>query len=384
MKSYSITTGPFTAKSWSGSYTVYLAKQSGWRQKPPYDRATSYVYEEYKRDYGEHVSADSRLWGWDSPPPSQGFADYEASVRNRAYKKWVNQLGDGSSFGATVTAERKETWGLFVEVTTRLLRAALAVKRMHFFEAASILGIPYRESKKLVRVGYRTEVRYDRRQRRKRKMRVPVYQKKTMMNWGGGRDYVKTLASGWLMYSYGVKPLASDCYNAIDFLTREEPHARYRGFGRGAQTYTQYRDGPYYDEVKCDLKVGCVGSVKATNLDLFLLNKMGLTNPLQWALEAIPFSFVVDWFSNLSDVVSAMNELGGLQIDNAVTSEKNKQVRRERTLSGGASQVTQYRFVRLLGLPDPKLVFQWERFSWQRGLNAISLLAGFLEKSPRK
>lgn len=373
---YTRTWGPFTMPSWSGVYLTYYKEQHGVRQKPPYDVDTTYSLVEYKRLSGEHLNADDSFWGADSPPEDLRRAQVRA--RNRARETWLDRLGDGSSFGATVTAERKETWALFVNSAGKALLAAKQVKNLQFAKAAQTLGLPYREVRKRKRVGFTWETRYDPRQGRKRRVRVPHYQNFTTFDWGTGRDHLKTLANGWLMYSYGVKPLAQDCYNAIDVLTRKEPYGVIKGRWAKEDVFLEWP----IDTFDIKIKVRQKARVVVTNYDLLLLDRTGFLNPFQWALEAVPFSFVIDWFSNLSQVVSAMNELGGVRVENPLISESHKELwvrdGGTDTLRGSANR---YRYVRREGLIRPELQFNWERFSWQRGLNAISLLVGFLKGS---
>lgn len=103
-------------------------------------------------------------------------------------------------------------------------------------------------------------------------------------------------------------------------------------------------------------------------------------------------SFVVDWFSNLSAVVSSFTDFVGLKVEkpcvnyycyadeyfwtNNPWDPPVDQPRASRRLS---------RYTRrTLGLVLPKLTFSYERFQWQRGLNAISLLVGLLPRSTKR
>jgi hypothetical protein len=46
---------------------------------------------------------------------------------------------------------------------------------------------------------------------------------------------------------------------------------------------------------------------------------MGLTNPASWVWEAIPFSFVVDWFANVGQVLGSITDLYGVILVNPST-----------------------------------------------------------------
>ena len=80
----------------------------GYRQPRPYNVNTS--MKSY-RSFG--VNTDSRSWAW-GVADGLRFLDpkVDQQVANKAYAKLVSKIGDQSSFGATLTAERKETLGM--------------------------------------------------------------------------------------------------------------------------------------------------------------------------------------------------------------------------------------------------------------------------------
>ena len=51
-----------------------------------------------------------------------------------------------------------------------------------------------------------------------------------------------------------------------------------------------------------------------TNPNLLLANRLGLVNPLSVAWELVPFSFVVDWFSGVGNVLDGYTDLLGLSV----------------------------------------------------------------------
>lgn len=348
----------------------YRKRKQGFRQKKPYNVPTPYWFEEYRLLSGFE---DAFSWSWN---PN----DSDAVVRavNLARQRFVNKLGDTSSFGSTATAEAKESWGMVVSTITRIALAARHVKRGHLFAAASVLGLPYKE-----RIKNRTRYHYEYVSRRngygsirvKVKTVIPI----TMVSWGSGREYVKTAASGWLMWSYGVSPLMSDIQNGMEVLTRELPSTLIEARGR-SDSGKDY-DGPYHvDQFRVIARVKIQAYVRVNNPNVWLANQMGLINPVQWLNEAIPFSFVVDWFSNLSQIISQMTDFVGLDVIDPCTVTKaegtEQRLAKHSAIWPYAKQ--QVQFTRSLKIPDAKLVFAYERFEWRRGLNAISLLVGFL------
>lgn len=314
-----------------------------------------------------------------------GNASIKTEVENLSYKRMVDSLGDASSLGATLTAERRETWNTVVGLVTRCLSAARNIKKLKFADAARELGIPYHERTVVRRVrtpGTRNHYRKVRQQR---------------FSFGDGRERVKSAANGWLMYSYGVKPLAQDIYNAMDLLQRPFPWTRIKGSGtRKSSRTVRSASGPSgrISNVRTWTAITSVSQsveVAVDNPNLWLMNRLGLVNPAQWILEGIPLSFVVDWFSNLSDVISSMTDFVGLVTQRPCYNYRNVRVYDFWSLNYLDQYVeqdyswTNVRYGRLTtNLGVPKLRFAYERFSWQRGLNAISLLVGMLKSSSGK
>lgn len=298
------------------------------------------------------------------------YNDARVEALNKARAKFVDALGDASSFGSTLTAERRETYGMMQSAVSKAYRAARAVRRGNLQRAAQIFGIePPRVVETVVKRRKRPDGTY----------RPPV--KRSHYVLPTGRRVAKNAAGTWLWYSYGVKPLIDDCYNAVDVLQRHAPYTRVEGWGTGSSSDTL----PGSVKVENVVKAKFAANVRVKNPNLWLANQMGLVNPIQMVNEAIPFSFVVDWFSNLSDVISSMTDFVGLEIADPVTAIKGTTT---------ADHIDEYnwryswnwkaiRYSRELTIPEAKLRFKYERFNWQRGANAISLLVGFLKSGPR-
>lgn len=353
------------------NYGFYSKRKNGYRQRKPYNVPTPYWSQEFRLLSGY---TDATSWNWNANDSSSVI-----KAKNLARQRFVNKLGDSSSFGSTATAEAKETWGMVVSTITRMATAARHVKRGNLFAAASELGLPYKE-KVVNKVKYRYEYISRRngygRIRVKVKTVIPVIR----VDWGSGRSYVKTAASGWLMWSYGVSPLMSDVQNGMEVLTRELPSTLIKSHGKSEEV----RDAPWrpylITRYKTVARVKVQAYVRVNNPNLWLANQMGLINPVQWINEAIPFSFVVDWFSNLSQIISQMTDFAGLDVLDPCTVciAVGTEERIPLMATTWPYKKEQTQFVRTLSIPTAKLVFAYERFEWRRGLNAISLLVGFL------
>lgn len=352
----------------------------GYRQQRPYNVDTFYHATTYELVSGT-VSATS--WGWTSQTSGYPFGDaykVKEDSANKARKRLVSQLGETSQVGATLTAEYRATRGMLVDIALRAYRSARAVRRLDLYTAANELGIKPPSERTYVRKG----VRKDRRGRRR-----TYYRRERVIKLPTGREVSKNAAGAWLWYSYGVKPLMEDAYNCVDILQRPIPFGRIRATGtseRSSVAWNYWRD--FKTSMRLKVRVSLVCEASVSNPNLYLANQMGLTNPLQMANEAIPFSFVADWFSNWSDVISSLTELNGVNISNLVTtvtetSDEQGFDYNPSPKTNGSYSKTREEVTRVVGgqLPSTTLRFGYERFSWQRGANAISLLVGFL---PRK
>jgi hypothetical protein len=57
------------------------------------------------------------------------------------------------------------------------------------------------------------------------------------------------------------------------------------------------------------------------NPNTLLMNQMGFINPASIAWEAVPFSFVVDWFANVGQVLNSATDFVGLSMKNPFTTK---------------------------------------------------------------
>lgn len=326
---------------------------------------------------------DARNGNADDLAASYGLRD---EVQNTAAKRFQNKLGEHSSFGATLTAELNETIGTVGGLVLRAAKAARAITKFNFAEAARLLGVPYSErtvrSVKSRVVRHRTGKYLYTRDfvTRKRVFKLPT-----------GREVEKTLANGWLLWSYGVKPLASDIYNALEVFERPlEFEQRIVASATGSKAHygSKTITTPFnaFDSLSLNVKttVRFTGYVSVSNPNFRLLSQMGLTNPTQWVLEAIPFSFIGDWFSNLSDVIGNFSAYEGLSFRGLCVSRRSNGAQTKvvaNPYENYSDTLTSFAYLRWPTSP-PTVTFAiaYERFSPQRALNAVSLLIGFLPR----
>lgn len=205
----------------------------------------------------------------------------------------------------------------------------------------------------------------------------------------------RLFADTWLEWSFGWKPLLKDLHEALDVLVNTEfgtrkVHAQAR-FARTFVNYSHsgYDNGSYVSErdVRAGVTVLRLGvKVRVSNPNLYLASQLGFVNPFALVNELIPWSFVVDWFVNVSSVLDAMTDFVGMDVSDVYST---------RFTSGTTDHTKSYSYnviydlvpkmyksqwvwasmERTLDLPSPSLSFRhFNGWGLTRAANALSLL----------
>jgi len=216
-------------------------------------------------------------------------------------------------------------------------------------------------------------------------LKCPPLPKHQSKRWNSDKE-----ASGlWLEYSFGWSPMVQDIYSACEVLVSNPPATMCYGTGRAPATYRAYSSfptgpNPYninneQSEFVLSVKVG--GMVFPSNGNLMLLNQLGLINPLGVLWEVTPFSFLVDMFGNVGDVLDSYTFDVGYTIDNEFVTTKVTGTTRKLILTSSvlvadwdAHWAAQKRTL-VSTLPLPKIHFDLpDRLSLKRAITSIALL----------
>jgi hypothetical protein len=278
-----------------------------------------------------------------------------AIASEKAYDKLKSRFGEASQW-ANNALEARKSFDTAVLRVKQLVQFARKINRFDFVGAARVL-----------------------------KMGVPK-----------GASRKKTIAGNWLEYHFGWEPLLKDIYAGMESLTRDFSPIRVKGSGRSRKKVRYFYPGPGagdYRKIVIDYShaVTQACSVRIVNPNASLLNDLGLANPIAVVWESIPFSFVVDWFSNVGAVVSSATDFLGANIESAYRSSLIKTVTTEDQLvtvpgGGGKKAGAHGVFEGLLslrgdGLVGPSLRLKpFKGFSTTRGATAIALLIQLLPK----
>lgn len=295
-------TGPTTviqANGLDGPGSLYI-KRLRYKQKKPYDLPAPYLFDRVKTlnavstgmfggTYGALANASTSK----APAPSglgpayySHFATEVAWSKNFARAKFVEECGE-IALMAVNWAERKQAYESIADIATRLYRATVFLKRGNLKMFLSVLSISSRDRR--------------------------------FHGWSP-RKIAKEWSNIWLAYHFGWEPLVKDIHAAIETVSKpfEPKTIEVKGktvlCNQRRSWNDTYTNGYCAVEGKVRCKVGA--TVKVDDQYAYVAGRWGVVNPAVIAWELIPFSFVVDWFSNVGDFLNQGTDLLGISITN--------------------------------------------------------------------
>lgn len=228
---------------------------------------------------------------------------------------------------------------------------------------------------------------------------------KLSQGWGPGS---KELAGLYLEYIYGLRPLMTDLYNTFDMLVTEAKSGgtlyHFRGRGKSVETFSEAAKIVAFSAQNCPVRIIHERSVRC-QLDVYL--KPGLTglqklgnytslNPVSWAWELLPYSFVVDWFVDFGGYLRVL-ETALLYNSSFAMGCKTQTIRHDYSVAGsgmsgkvsyavnsGSRVIKYYDRSTLASMPTPdRPVIKLGLSPW-RIVNAVALLLQQQPKPKRK
>lgn len=351
-------TGPFN--SFVEEINTFKDERSGWRQAKPYDKPLPY-YRDYWRQKSR-TTAWSPTWQymvqwmdiWCSGADVNG-------LKISVYDKLLAKLGPEAGLGTSLV-EFGQARAMVTERLVQLAQGARQLRKWDFSGVAKTFGLGS----------------------------TPT-----------GVSKAKSFGRNWLEFHFGWAPLVGDIYGAMEVLDNPLSDVTIRARSRRPFHWDSgYAYGDWYgcagELVRNRWRTYASGTMSVeyglkcavTNPNLRLLQQLGLVNPVALAWEVVPYSFVLDWFTNLGQVISQSSDFCGLTVTDSYTTtcRKYQKVRYEAFTS--PCYLPEFSFWewwgvnmrREVGIQTPDLAFRPLKLpSWQRGLTASSLLVKYLK-----
>lgn len=211
--------------------------------------------------------------------------------------------------------------------------------------------------------------------------------------WGKAKAVGKTFADAWLEWHFGWEPFVQDIGAAVSRICDNQSFSKViKGRSTGVQTVSLRSDLGSVIQIQ-NSKVThhflVQGTVTLASPILGSLNAMGFVNPLSVAWEAVPYSFVADWFSNVGQVLGQSTMFTGFSAQgmfstwygsgSQMISSYSKPSSKPGPPGFSQNSGTSAGMQRRLGFPGASLVWKpFRGFSTTRGATAASLLAQLL------
>ncbi|DAD50205.1 TPA_asm: maturation protein [ssRNA phage Gerhypos.4_51] len=121
-------------------------------------------------------------------------------------------------------------------------------------------------------------------------------------------DQLKTHASNYLAFEYGVLPTISDLQEIIGSLKKIKPYVDRNGFSTYSAGHTDSLSiGNYTFELEQHVKVAVDDNDSGLSTVLRNLESSGFAPTLQNIWDLIPYSFVIDWFLDIGSVLERVD-----------------------------------------------------------------------------
>lgn len=267
--------GPYVKEV--GSFTGANYSKRTWRtQAKPYVKPLEFEFWSQSRISGTNA-------GNNYQPvlnPSSPNSTLNVAVA-KALQRFRESLGEAA--GAAINAvQYAQSRDMVVRRATQLVKAAKQVRRGQFGKAARTLGVTQPK----------------------------------------GATRKKQFADNWLEFTFGWVPAVKDIFSACKAFVRDIPAGRATGKATAtwSETFGYYPPNPNGPPGRSGGKssyterILVAAKVYVTNSDLWLANQLGLLNPASVAWDAVPFSFVVDWFFDIGSFLESLTCMVGLEI----------------------------------------------------------------------
>jgi hypothetical protein len=203
---------------------------------------------------------------------------------------------------AQMMGERKQTVNLLVSTATRIVQAARAMRHADWRSFANALSLNTNKVSSVVPKSWAQVAK------------TPID---------------KRIASHWLEYQYGWKPLIQDAYGVADLFANHVKNDQWHSVAFASATVEQHSVAPANfpsPEVWTARRTSTKMAIKyrMTSETRAILGETGISNPALLAWELLPYSFVVDWFLPVGNYLEAMDAFSGFALEDGYVVQFSK------------------------------------------------------------
>lgn len=315
-----------------------------------------------------------------SPPENASFcllADinrWNPRLYAQAYTKFASAARQGSAEWGMNIVQGRKALSTLIQLTSSAATAMMTLHNSYRFGAEYLKKYPKTTAKSVEK---RSRHLYNR-LRREREMvnRVRL----------SNEIFVLEQVSGlFIAWRYGVKPIMTDIMSTVAILSGEMDDVTLRKAAK--MPWSGYRAGPgggFHNTWTGTESVVLKATVKVSNPNLALMNRMGIVNPQYWLWDSTPWSFMIDWFLPVGSFLSNLTATVGLTLDGAsITRTRSADVKLDAVWKGvegwpvDSGEYLGYvkRKVRVVGsLPIPLSVPYGTGLGIERAQNSLALM----------
>lgn len=235
------------------------------------------------KNVGNYGSTSPRVHGM-----CQTYSGSDGPAYAEAYDKLFKSIRGGSRAALAITAfEWKSSLGMIASRASAVLKGANALRRGNVYGALRHWSV---KDPKLKAKRFNAQRGFD------------------------------NFANTFLELNFGWGPLLDDIANATRVLTQDIPVERFSGTGRQLLEYHYFKDyggGEFWSEDAMVIKkIRLFAEMAGVNPNKFIASQLGLTNPAHVAWDAVPLSFVADWFLPIGKYLGQFDSQVGINLKN--------------------------------------------------------------------
>lgn len=334
---------------------------------------------------------------WDVSPRINGKLDLRANAYQKRHQVWYPlQTGALDTYSACNPGSGSVIWesGLLQPMLVTLKNRNYAKMRGKLYKGSTALGVTlasYKQSRDMIREKYSFL---------NRKSSEILVDSETWLHRQGkyGRKLPKKIADRYLETIFGWQPLLEDINGALKTLCQQAtPPEWIRVSTRVISSKRVAESGfPIAQTVRTyalEARETQAVRVRVSNPNLWLAERAGLLNAGAVAWDLVPFSFIVNRFLNVGQVVNSISDFYGLDFDEpsttvTVTGELSAAATYWTQVNGESwdsalRSVEKQKWRTLTALTRPSLEFRDPKLSWSDVALVAALFTQNLSKIAR-